>query len=76
MKLIHVKMLAELLRSFGHYQCHLQGLIADNLEADTLGEDIPHNGEEFKQLSHTYHNKIEKIIKDIELMEEPEDGRD
>lgn len=48
-----------------HYRCHIEGLIADNLLADTTGEEIPHNGEEFKSISHTYHNKFEKILKEL-----------
>ena len=71
MKLIHLKLLTELMRVNGHYTCELQGMLAENLVADTTGEDIPHHGLAFKELSHRYHNKFEKILKEIDFMEEP-----
>lgn len=61
-----LKNLVEIFRTFAHYQCQVQGMMADNLDADTRGEDIPHDGNAFKALSHSYHNKFEKILRELE----------
>ena len=74
MKLIHLKALAEILRISGHYQCEVQGMCAENLHADVNGEAIPYRSQEFKELSHKYHNKLEKVIKDINQIKEPTDA--
>ena len=67
------KLLIEAFRTFTHYNCHIQGMVADNLIADVQGENIPNSGDSFKSTSHLYHNKFEKIIREIEILELKED---
>ncbi len=74
MQRILLKILIELLRTNGHYQCELQGMVAENLHADILGEETQFVSTDFKALSHKYHTKFEKLVKEIDFMEEPKEG--
>jgi len=53
----------EIERLARHYHCEVEGMVADNLDADTRGQDIPYTGEAFTELSRKYHNKLEAVRK-------------
>lgn len=55
----------EAMRLHGHYLCHILGMYSDNIIADAAGEDLPHNGEDFKTISHSYHTKFERLLERV-----------
>lgn len=61
-----IKILLESFRLHGHYLCHIHGMYSDNIIADAAGEDLPFAGEDFKQISHTYHTRFDRLLEVLE----------
>jgi hypothetical protein len=55
------------LRIHAHYHNMIQTLVAENMVAEEMEEDIPNGVDEFKQNSRDFHNKFEALIKHVDM---------
>ncbi len=66
MTLQMLKILNEMFRTACHYYNHTNAMIADNMDADALAQDIPYSGTDYREVSKKYHKKFDQIKQDIE----------